>query len=114
MYFDNGLVGLTNGQKLNFYAGFQSNRTFHDNVYKVGGSLISQNYTYALRLRFEAKHKSLLLHSKGNYQAEWNSNKLRLNFFTLFDPAIGKVVKNGLLFGWFANNPQKDTFYLRV
>jgi hypothetical protein len=99
---------------LNFYAGFQTNRTFQDNVYKIGGSVIWDNYLCALRLRYGAKHDSLLVHTKGNYQGDWNEKKWKINFFTLYDPKIAKIIKNGLLFGWFANNQYKDTFYLRV
>ena len=114
VYYDNGLLEFKNGQKLNIYGGFQTNRHFNDNVYKIGASVIGEKYLYAFRLRYAAHRNSLLVHAKGNHQGEWEQGLWRLNFYTIVDPRISKIIKNGLLFGWFSKNEQKDTFFLRV
>lgn len=41
----------------------------------------------------------MVFHVKGSNHGDWSKGTWRLNFFTIYSPAITKIIKNGLLFG---------------
>lgn len=79
--------------------GLQSNRHLTDNVYKIGASLIGNNWQYSSRIRFGAHDNTLLFHTKGSHNGKFNGKDAKINFFSLYDPRINKFIKSGILFG---------------
>jgi len=97
--YDNGLIELKDGLKLNLYSAYQSNRTFTDNIWKVGAALVGDSFNYAVRFRYGTNDNKILIHTKGAHNWSWDSNLWRFNFYNLFDPTLRKAIKSGLLFG---------------
>lgn len=55
----------------------------------------------------------MVFHARGSNYGDWSNGKWRINFFTIYSPAITKIIKNGVLFG-LSNNQTNDSYYLRV
>jgi hypothetical protein len=77
----------------------QSNRHLSDNVYKIGASLIGNNWQYSSRIRFGAHENTLLFHTKGSHSGKFKGKDAKINFFSLYDPRINRFIKSGILFG---------------
>lgn len=85
-------------------------------VYKFGVGCVSENYNYAFRCRYhqESKDKgNMLLHAKGSNRGTWKHGGWRLNFYSVYSPAVSKLIKNGMLLG-IRNRHSKDYFNVRV
>ena len=91
----------------------KTNRSFLSNVYKVGASLVGKYFNYGVRFRYDSNPNSLLVHLRGFNNGQLNNHNWRVNFYSLMDPRISRIIKNGILLGLNHEN-KKDNFYLRV
>jgi hypothetical protein len=112
--YDNGLIDIKDGLKLNLYSAYQSNRTFTNTIWKVSAGVGKADFNYSVRLRYGVQDNRFLIHTKGAHHFSWDNKFWRFNFYNLFDPTLRRVVKNGLLFGLLTQEESRDQFYLRV
>ena len=78
---------------------------------------IGEFYTYGFRFRYQTvdeKKNDMVFHFKGSNEGDWHHGKWRFNFYSIYDPSISKLIKNGLLFGVFLDGRGEDNIFLRV
>lgn len=78
---------------------------------------IGENYNYGFRFRYQTgdeKKNDMVFHFKGSNEGDWHHGKWRFNFYSIYDPSISKLIKNGLLFGVFLDGRGEDNIFLRV
>lgn len=68
--YDNGLLDLVSGAKLNFFGSLQTSRAFKDTVYKFGVACLGNNYNYAFRCRYSNSHLGI---TKARTRVTWSS-----------------------------------------
>lgn len=54
----------------------------------------------------------MLLHAKGSQRGTFEYGRWWLNFFTIYSPAINKLIQNGVLFGYRTSD--SNVFNFRV
>lgn len=67
--YDNGLLDLVSGAKLNFFGSLQASRAFRDTVYKFGVACLGTNYNYAFRCRYSTLQLGII---KARIKATWS------------------------------------------